>query len=206
MNENKFPTRLVFIGICLVVFTYIVTYFISRSSIIRKEIITADAVEFNKFYSGAILRTSFGDIEIEFLSKDAPKTVYNFITLAEKNFYNGTKFHYIIKDFLIQGGDPLTKSNDASVYGIGDPGYFLPDEYNTVPIERGVVIMANIDGHTSGSQFFILTAPGARSLKGKSAVFARVIGGFNVIDAINRIATDGIIPRIPVEVFSVVVK
>lgn len=205
MSTNKFPRRLLLVGVCVVLFTYVFMYFTNKSEIVRKEIIAADAAAFDKLYTGATIHTTMGDIDIEFLPNSAPKTVYNFITLAEEKFYNGTKFHYVLKNILIQGGDPLTKLSDTSAYGTGGPGYFLPDEKNNIPMERGAMAMAQVSGHMSGSQFFILVAP-APSLQGEYTVFAMVTKGFDVLDAINNIKTNGIIPIFPVEITGIALK
>src|SRR5438067_10571137 len=107
----------------------------------------------------AVSHTTEGDMVAEFWTDVAPKTVENFKKLAREGFYNGTAFHRIIKDFMIQGGDPLTKdtANEAR-YGTGGPGYKIKAEFNDRPHERGVLSMArSTDPDSAGSQFFLCT-------------------------------------------------
>src|SRR3989344_6269378 len=105
-------------------------------------------------FTHAVLKTSEGDIEIEFLKDKALKTVENFVKLSFEDFYNGTKFHRVVPDF-IQGGDPLSRGDDMTLYGRGGPGYKFDDEINDELMVRGVVAMANSGPNTNGSQFFI---------------------------------------------------
>lgn len=134
----------------------------------------------------AVIQTNFGDIEIQFFKDKAPLTVENFIKLAESGFYNDTLFHRVIKDFMIQGGDPITalRNSDWSLHGTGGPGYTFADEINNEPIVRGVIAMANSGPNTNGSQFFIVTADAAPWLDGRHTVFGRVTRGMNVVDKI----------------------
>src|ERR1051325_5306541 len=106
------------------------------------------------------MSTTEGDMVIEFWPEVAPKTVENFKTLAKKGFYDGTAFHRIIKGFMIQGGDPLTKDPSMEArWGTGDPGYKINAEFNDRPHERGVLSMARgPDVNSAGSQFFICLA------------------------------------------------
>lgn len=138
----------------------------------------------------AVLETNFGVIKIELFAKDAPKTVENFVRLANGGFYDGTKFHRVIKDFMIQGGDPNSKDDDWSNDGIGGPGYAFQDEINSHKILRGVLAMANAGPDTNGSQFFIVTAESAPWLDGKHTVFGKVIDGMDIVDKIENVATD----------------
>src|SRR5512136_3007242 len=105
----------------------------------------------------AVLETTAGELVIEFWPDVAPKTVENFKKLARDKFYDGTAFHRIIKGFMIQGGDPLTKDPQAANrYGMGDPGYKIKAEFNDRPHVRGVLSMARSQHPDSaGSQFFI---------------------------------------------------
>ena len=113
----------------------------------------------------------------------------NFIKLAESGFYNGTKFHRVIKDFMVQGGDPNSKDNDWSDDGMGGPGYAFEDEFNEHKVVRGALAMANSGPDTNGSQFFIVTADAAPWLDGKHTVFGRVVGeGMAIIDKIESVA------------------
>lgn len=135
-------------------------------------------------YSQAILKTNLGDIQISFYGADSPKTVNNFLNLAQQGFYNGTKFHRIIKDFMIQGGDPNSKSDDWSTHGTGGPGYRFADEFNNHPLVRGSLAMANAGPDTNGSQFFIVTASATPWLDGRHTNFGQVIDGLNVVEKI----------------------
>lgn len=141
----------------------------------------------------AVMKTSLGDIKIQLFEKATPKTVENFITLAEKNFYDGTLFHRIIPDFMIQGGDPLTKEQPKnwSVHGTGGPGYAFDDEFNNHKNIRGRISMANSGPNTNGSQFFLITAAATDWLDGKHAVFGEIIEGMDVMVKIEKVETNG---------------
>ena len=114
--------------------------------------------------SQATMHTNHGPIEIELLDEDAPNTVENFKKLADDGFYDGVIFHRVIKDFMVQGGDPTGT-------GTGGPGYTFEDEFNQHRIERGALAMANAGPNTNGSQFFIVTTEAAPWLDGKHTVF-----------------------------------
>jgi len=135
----------------------------------------------------AILKTKFGEMEIVLFQDIAPKHVESFMTLAKKNFYNGTIFHRVIPGFMIQGGDPNTKDPSPSKfkdYGKGGPGYTLPLEKSNIPHERGIVSAARTaDPNSAGSQFFIMVDR-ARHLDGQYTVFGEVIKGMEVADMI----------------------
>jgi len=131
-----------------------------------------------------------GEIRVELLAHKAPKTVENFITLAESGFYDGTTFHRVIPGFMIQGGDPNTRDRDPRNDGMGGPGYTIPDEFNDESHRRGVVSMANTGHpHTGGSQFFILVGD-ATHLDGHHTAFGRVVAGMQVADAIAAVERD----------------
>jgi len=153
------------------------------------------------------METSLGNIEIELYSDKAPKTVDNFVKLANQGFYENTKFHRVIKGFMIQGGDPYTKGEDTSVYGTGGPGYKFEDEANDLPMVAGMLAMANSGPDTNGSQFFIITAPETPWLVGKHTVFGKVISGMDAVTKIEntRTGTDDL-PVTPVVVIKVTVK
>ena len=131
--------------------------------------------------STATMHTNHGAIEIELFDDDAPKTVENFRKLAGDGFYDGVLFHRVIKDFMIQGGDPTGT-------GTGGPGYTFEDEVNDHKIVRGALAMANAGPNTNGSQFFIVTTQAAPWLDGKHTVFGRVTSGMEAVDSIE--ATD----------------
>jgi len=133
--------------------------------------------------STATMHTNHGAIEIELFDGDAPKTVENFRKLAEDGFYDGVIFHRVIKDFMIQGGDPTGT-------GTGGPGYTFEDEFNDHKVERGALAMANAGPNTNGSQFFIVTTDAAPWLDGKHTVFGRVTGGMDAVDSIEGTDTD----------------
>lgn len=139
-----------------------------------------------------ILKTDLGEITLQLFENAAPKTVENFVTLAEKDFYDGIQFHRIIKDFMIQGGDPLSKSEpqNYAMHGRGGPGYQFEDEINGFKIVRGRIAMANAGPDTNGSQFFIVTTPAAEWLDGRHTVFGEVIKGMDVVDAIENVETN----------------
>ena len=139
--------------------------------------------------SEAILRTNFGDITMELYESEAPLTVRNFRTLANDGFYDNTKFHRVIRCFMIQGGDPKSKDDDWSDDGTGGPGYTFADEINRHKMLRGAVAMANAGPDTNGSQFFIVTAEAAPWLDGKHTVFGRVVSGMDAVLAIERVPT-----------------
>src|SRR2546421_7369362 len=109
----------------------------------------------------AVIKTSEGEMIAEFWPDVAPNTVENFKKLAKSGFYDGTAFHRIIKGFMAQGGDPLTKdSSKESRWGTGDPGYKIKAEFNAKKHERGVLSMArSADPDSAGSQFFICFGP-----------------------------------------------
>ncbi len=138
----------------------------------------------------ADIKTNLGLIRVELFEKDAPDTVKNFIKLSKSGFYDGTKFHRVIKGFMIQGGDPNSKDGDWSNDGMGGPGYVFADEINNHKIVRGVIAMANSGPNTNGSQFFIVTAESAPWLDGKHTVFGKVINGMEVVDKIENLPTN----------------
>jgi len=153
------------------------------------------------------IETSLGNIELELYPAKAPKTVENFVTLANKGFYENTKFHRVIKNFMIQGGDPYTKGTDESVYGTGGPGYKFADEQNDLQMVRGMIAMANSGPNTNGSQFFIVTIPEAGWLTGKHTIFGKVISGMDVVDKIEASKTNqNDLPVVPVVVNKIIVK
>lgn len=140
----------------------------------------------------AVIKTTDGDMVIQFWPDVAPKTVENFKTLARKGFYNGTAFHRIIKGFMIQGGDPLTKDpkNEES-YGTGGPGYSINAEFNNRPHKFGVISMARSrDPNSAGSQFFICDGD-APNLDHQYTAFGKLIKGDDVL---RKIADTPVVP------------
>ncbi len=158
------------------------------------------------------METDKGNIELELDKKAAPKTVENFVKLAKDGFYDGTKFHRVIEDFVIQGGDPLSKDDDPNNDGTGGPGYSLEDEINpksfdlaadvvqqlelqgykfnyvveSIPHKVGVISMANSGPNTNGSQFFIITTQDQPDLNGRYTAFGNVVRGMDVVRQIKQ--------------------
>ena len=125
----------------------------------------------------AIIQTNHGPIHVELYPDDAPKTVDNFVKLANDGFYDRVIFHRVIPDFMIQGGDPTGT-------GSGGPGYSFEDEFNDHKVDRGALAMANAGPNTNGSQFFVVTTEAAPWLDGKHTVFGRVTDCMDVVDTI----------------------
>lgn len=185
--------------------------------------------------SGAVFETNRGDIEVKFYAAEAPKTVESFSRLAQAGFYNGTTFHRVIPNFMIQGGDPLTKDEaERNRWGTGGPGFQFEDEINAVSLGlssasiaglesegyryrtdirskklvRGTLAMANSGPNTNGSQFFIVTAQSTPWLDGRHTAFGEVIRGMDVVDVISSVATTkpGDVPKAPIIVESIILK
>ena len=134
----------------------------------------------NKKYS-ATFNTSRGEIVCELFAKDAPMTVNNFVFLARDKFYDGTKFHRVLANVMIQGGDP-----EGS--GRGGPGYRFADEFKGNPNKHkvGTLSMANAGPNTNGSQFFITVAP-ASWLDNKHSIFGEIVEGYEVVEKISKV-------------------
>lgn len=169
----------------------------------------------------AVITTAKGDIILTLYSDAAPKTVANFVKLAQLGFYNGTKFHRVIADFMIQGGDPLSRTDDPQV-GRGGPGYTFEDEINprslglpeelikkyeqegyrynytlqSIPIDVGVIAMANAGPNTNGSQFFIVTTKSQPHLYGRHTAFGRVTAS---MDVVRKIAQGDVVTSITIK-------
>ncbi len=128
----------------------------------------------------AIFHTEKGDIEVELFAQKAPETVNSFVFLAREGYFDGTTFHRVIEDFMVQGGDPTGT-------GTGGPGYRIRDEFHPdlKHDEPGVLSMANAGPGTGGSQFFITRVP-TPWLDGRHAVFGRVVGGMEIVNAIRE--------------------
>ncbi len=149
----------------------------------------------NKKIMNATLHTNKGDIQIEFFDTDAPNTVANFTKLASEKFYDGIKFHRVIKGFMVQAGDPLTKDETKSAFwGTGGPGYKFNDEINPqsdlyakVGYKKGILAMANSGPNTNGSQFFIMHAD--YPLPPLYTIFGKVTAGQDVVDKIANVKT-----------------
>ena len=138
----------------------------------------------------AVIETTLGDIELELQNDIAPGHVKNFKDLAEKGFYDGTTFHRVIPGFMIQGGDPNTKSDDRSTHGMGGPGYTIKAEFNNTPHDRGILSMArSSDPDSAGSQFFIVVDE-SHFLDNNYTAFGRVITGMKIVDKIVNVPRD----------------
>lgn len=153
------------------------------------------------------LETNKGTIEIELFQDVAPVTAGNFVKLAKEGYYDGTKFHRVIDGFMIQGGDPNSKGDDASQYGRGGPDYTIKDEFAPgLSNARGTISMANSGPNTGGSQFFINLVPNTY-LDGKHAVFGKIVSGLEIADTISLVPrNDRDVPLDPVVVTKVTVK
>ena len=138
----------------------------------------------------AVIETNLGTIEIELFEDKMPITTKNFIDLAEKGFYDGTKFHRVIAGFMIQGGDPLSKDDSMKArWGTGGPGYTIKDEFaESLSNVKGTISMANAGPNTGGSQFFINLVPNT-PLDSKHPVFGKVVKGMNIVEKIGIVAT-----------------
>lgn len=151
----------------------------------------------------AVIETKFGNIELKFFPEVAPNHVNNFIELAKKGFYDGTTFHRVIPGFMIQGGDPNSKSPDKSTHGMGGPGYQIKAEFNKTPHKRGILSMArSASPDSAGSQFFICVAD-APFLNNQYTVFGEVTSGMDIVDKIvnqPRDSRDNPVERIEMKV------
>lgn len=136
------------------------------------------------------IETNFGEISFRLLPELAPETVRNFEKLARSGFYDGTLFHRVIPGFMIQGGDPNTKTKNKGSWGTGGPGYTIKAEFNSRSHLRGIVSMARaMDPNSAGSQFFIVTTD-STFLDRQYTVFGEVIDGIEVADKIVNLPRD----------------
>lgn len=160
--------------------------------------------------------TSAGTFSLELYEDSMPITAGNFIKLAEEGYYDGILFHRVIPGFMIQGGDPLTKTADVARYGTGGPGYAIPDEHVAgahLSNVRGSISMANSGPNSGGSQFFINVANNTpldfdkEPLSSKHPVFGQIIEGMDVVDAISTVETnERDLPLEPVVIEKVTIK
>jgi len=138
----------------------------------------------------AVISTKFGNIELRFFPDVAPNHVKNFIKLAGEGFYDGTTFHRVLPDFLIQGGDPNSRGPDRLTHGKGGPGYTLKAEFNDRPHKKGTLSMARgASPDSAGSQFFICLDE-APELNGQYTVFGEVVSGLEAAQKISRQTKD----------------
>ncbi len=141
------------------------------------------------------IQTNYGEIKFQTYDSDAPKTVKNFIDLAQKGFYDGLTFHRVINGFMIQGGDPnCTPARSKGACGTGGPGYQFADELNQntpsyqAGYQTGVVAMANAGPNTNGSQFFIMLKD--TPLPHNYTIFGKIVSGQDIVDAIGNVSVD----------------
>ena len=182
-------SKYIYIAVVIILVVIATSYFIVSSTDEQKSTDMNNGQLINKQNMKHLItiKTNFGDIQFETYDLDAPKAVQNFITLAEKKFYNGLTFHRVIKGFMIQGGDPNGN-------GTGGPGYEFEDELNPqtesykAGYQKGVVAMANAGPNTNGSQFFIMLEN--YSLSHNYTIFGKVVKGQDVVDKIGNIKTD----------------
>ena len=138
----------------------------------------------------AVLETNLGRIVVGFLPDKAPKHVASFKKLVSEGFYDGTKFHRVIPGFMIQGGDPNSKSDDRSRHGTGGPGFTVPAEFNDTKHVRGILSAArSANPNSAGSQFFLMVATSTH-LDGQYSAFGQVLEGMEVVDQIVSLPRD----------------
>ncbi len=167
-----------------------------RTPLTREEMAAYNVSMTNKDNPKAEFTTNLGTFTLELYNDVMPTTAGNFIKLTEEGFYDGIKFHRVIPGFMIQGGDPITKTNEVMRYGTGGPGYAIPDEHvkgDKLTNIRGTISMANSGPNSGGSQFFINVADNTfldfdkQPLQSKHPVFGQVLSGMAVIDAIAEV-------------------
>ena len=167
--------------------------YLGEPDIINKMV---EGKEMNQTKTIVVLETNQGVIEVALMPETAPKACENFLGLVNKHYYDGISFHRVIKNFMIQGGDPITKTDNVSAYGTGGPGYAFADELNPNTASyktgyvRGTVAMANSGPNTNGSQFFITTVP-TPWLNMKHTIFGEVTSGYEIVEAMENTATGG---------------
>jgi len=174
----------------------------------KKEEPKKDTAAMSEQKEVAVIKTSEGEMVAEFWPDVAPKTVENFKKLAKSGFYDGTAFHRVIKGFMIQGGDPLTKDESKQArWGTGDPGYKIDAEFNKKSHTKGVLSMARSqDPNSAGSQFFICHG-NPSFLDGQYTAFGKLIKGEDVLDKIATTPTtppDRPVKRVNVESIKIV--
>ncbi len=164
-----------------------------------EELVAYDVDMTNDNNPVAVLTTNKGMIEIELFDDTMPITAGNFAKLAGAGFYNNTKFHRVIKGFMIQGGDPISKTTEVLRYGTGDAGYTIPDEHikgEYLTNVRGTIAMANSGPNSGSSQFFINLVDNTnldfdkQPLTSQHPVFGRIVKGMEVVDAIGKADTN----------------
>lgn len=175
----------------------VLLFFIFNPMKNTKETVTIDSESIENPI--AVITTNLGNIELELFMKESPITAGNFKKLIEEGFYDGTRFHRVISNFMIQGGDPNSKDLDkVDSWGMGGPGYAIEDEYiEGLSNVRGTISMANSGANTGGSQFFINLVDNLNldwdkgDERSKHPVFGKVISGMEIVDSIGGVATTG---------------
>jgi len=205
MQKNTITNTLIFVAIIALVlfgFTYLNNDEATEATngdVANEETMSQDFPEINSSNPVVTLRTNMGDITLELYMDRTPITAGNFLKLSKEGFYNQVKFHRVISNFMIQGGDPNTKSDDVNSYGRGGPDYTIEDEFDgELSNLRGTISMANIgQPNSGGSQFFINLVPNVmldfdkQPLTSKHPVFGHVLSGMDVVDAIAAVPTEG---------------
>jgi peptidylprolyl isomerase len=194
LKDNK---KILLLTLGLLVACFLGVYFIKNGSLLTSSDLSGlgnsktysapqQVLQNNTDYK-AVLKTSYGDITIDLFESETPTTVNNFVFLAQDGFYSNMIFHRVIKDFIIQTGDPKGT-------GIGGPGYYIADEITDRKFAPYMVGMANAGTNTNGSQFFItaknISQTNINGLNGKYTIFGEVVSGFSVVDAINSVQTN----------------
>jgi cyclophilin family peptidyl-prolyl cis-trans isomerase len=192
MNLNKFTKSILIVTLAIIL---LFSFSCTQKKKSEKKEITKEKQESKEVKKGenveasgnevGVIETKKGIIKFKFYSKDAPNTVANFVKLTKSGFYDGTKFHRVVPGFVIQGGDPLSKTDDPNV-GTGGPGYTIKAEFNSQKHLDGTVAMArSADPDSAGSQFYIALAP-QPSLDNSYTVFGQVIEGMDVVKSIEQ--------------------
>ena len=194
MFYSTLASILVFtVVICTII---IITFLNSDSSHLNEMQTQAKELMQNSENSLIVMETNFGDIYIELYTVESPITAGNFKELVENEFYDGIKFHRVIPNFMIQGGDPLTKDDSLQArWGTGGPGYTIEDEFITgLSNVRGTLSMANSGPQSGGSQFFINTVDNTNldfdkdPMTSRHPVFGNVLIGMEIVDEISQVS------------------
>lgn len=138
----------------------------------------------------AILKTRLGNITLELFPDVAPRHVENFVQLAKSGFYDGTLFHRVIPEFMIQGGDPLSRGEDRRLHGTGGADKNVKAEFSDLPHVRGAVSMARAANPDSASSQFFIVVEDSPHLDGQYSLFGKVVSGMETVDAIVALETD----------------
>jgi len=192
LKDNK---KILLLSVGLLVATIIGMSFLKGTSTDTNKLINTDKVQFTKpenvLEKGvdykAVIKTSVGDITIDLFENETPNTVNSFLFLAGQRYYDGVTFHRVVRNFVIQAGDPTGT-------GRGGPGYTVDDEITNRKYKPYTLGMANAGPDTNGSQFFItssgITQSNMSNLDGSYTIFGEVVEGFAVVDSIERVTTD----------------